>query len=96
MGKSGSSTPASTPTPAFATPSVDTATLAATKALDAQGAATASQAATDEADAKKRPASAESAPQQAGLPPRPKKQMDAGTMMQAPVGGMNASAVLTG
>jgi hypothetical protein len=96
MGKSGNSTPASVPTPAFATPSVDTATLAATKALDAQGASTASQAATDEAKDKKKPGLAEAAPVQAGQPPRPKKQVDAGTMMQAPVGGMNASAVLTG
>lgn len=96
MGKSGSNAPAPAALP-VKTPDIDTATAAATKALDAQSASLASQSATDEAtSAKKRPGIADAAPAQAGQPPRPKKQMDPGSMLQAPVGGMNASAVLTG
>lgn len=94
-GKSKSNPAPVTTTPQVQTPDVDVATVAAQKALAAQGDVRASQASEEEGTQKQTGAGlATASAMQGQKPKRPRPQRDPAAVAQS--GSMNASAVLTG
>lgn len=90
-GKKSKAAPAPVPTPQVATPDVDVATLAAEKALAAQGDVRATQ---DYEEEERRGRRGQLG--QTQQPPRPRPERDPAAIANVPAGSMSSSAIITG